>query len=394
MLEQFVTGVFKGLGSLYSLDLSCNYIYTVRNDDFAGLHSVQVVNLTRNILDQTYFNSLLSLRKLLFFYSDRLQFCCLLRPEIVCFPAPHFYLCQGLLSSVAQRYLVVVISAFITFLNGLALIMRYGVTYNRFDNILKVYLSIIGCLDGIYFIILWTADIRFGKMYIAVDVIWRSSLICKFAECISFFTAWCRLLIIFIISWEQFRDIVLVFRVSPWKTTTKNIVVITLGFAILGMAVGLRALIYQSDRYPFIVYRSLCLSNNRCAYSYKGIQYVFFASIILVWITFFVTYVGIWLALETSRKKSGRRSSISINDKMIFPILCSLIMITSALLEVMMQHGTYIGYRGLHWAILLSISVSVTIDTHLFQLNNSNLRVLMAKISVCCYIVATKSPQK
>ena len=357
-LEELQLCSFRDMKSLQSLDLSNNLLHFINIQNVLELKYVNVFNICDNDIIGG-FDQIVWLKNLKYFYSDQFQFCCYVKFAEICVPDPGNFLgCAPLLSSVAQRLLLCSVVSWTMVTNFIDLILYLHIKRVTVNEQVQAYLIIVGISACIHSFILVAADIIFDANYIAFDLIWRNNLMCFIAELFSFSSTCCRLLLIYVMTWERFRDIALVFKVQPWTIAVRTSL-LKVGCLTTVVLCVLASSIERKRAKPVqIMYNSLCLSNFRF-FQQNNIGSVFFMILrFFVWTSFAIGHINILIILELSRRNTGKQSQSrnSLWSISICIIMISIVIMVDAS-EYLLQQVMYRRPAQLRWIIVIALIV-------------------------------------
>ena len=209
---------FTNLQSLKFVNLSNNNILNIPKFIFINSHSIHMISIKHNPLILIHENAFQNVQVKLV-ESTSYHICCIVNQKTKCNAEKPWYIsCSDLLSTGAMKFIYILMSIFILFVNTLsifshAILRKTKPTY--FITVVSV--NITDMLCGLYLCVIWITDIYFKGKFISHERYWRSSFLCFSAFGLSLWFSIVTPLILLFLSWLRLMVVV-----NPLSITLKN----------------------------------------------------------------------------------------------------------------------------------------------------------------------------
>ena len=246
---------FHGYYPLTALNLNDNLIKYIEDKSFTKLHNLKFVNLSNNnilnvpqfIFSSTQLMNTISIKNnplrsihenalqnvnVKIIESTSYQICCIVHQAKCNAKKPWYISCSDLLSTGTIKFIYILMSIFIMFVNTLSIcshvILRKSNT-SYFITVASV--NITDMLCGLYLCIIWITDLYFKGKFISNERYWRSSFLCFTAFGISLWFSVIAPVLLLFLSLSRLMIVVnpLSVRFKATKSIFKFLSVIILG---------------------------------------------------------------------------------------------------------------------------------------------------------------------
>ena len=170
---------FTNLQSLKFVNLSNNDILNVPELIFFNINLLNMISIKNNPLRSIHENAFQNV-KVKLIETTSYQICCIVNQKTKCNAEKPWYIsCSDLLSTGSMKFIYMLMSIFILFVNILsifshAILRKTKPTY--FVTVVSV--NITDMLCGLYLCVIWITDIYFKGKFISHERHWRSSFLC------------------------------------------------------------------------------------------------------------------------------------------------------------------------------------------------------------------------
>lgn len=187
---------------------------------------------------------------------------------------------------------------------------------NPVNSFLLTHLAVADFLMGVYMLIIAFKDKLWDGVYFKHDVNWRASDLCKFAGVISTISSEVSVLTLSVITLDRFICIVFPFRFQRWSLKRASVIMCVVW--ILGMAISLTPLIYDTYFYDyshnvnFFGRSAVCLPMQLSRDRSSGWEYSVFIFLILNGLSFLLILLAYVIMYKTVAR-SAKAVRISLN---------------------------------------------------------------------------------
>ncbi len=175
---------FANLSSLELLNISYNLLSNVPSNSFLNLPTLKMFSLLGNELTDIKINAFEQLNLDVLETLDY-HICCLVSSSTHCNATRPWYIsCSDLLPNISLRATFITMSIFVIVLNiiSVLLFLATQTKKNRSNVVVTISVNIIEFFCGIYLCILWSIDISQKESFILFEESWRSSFGCQTAS--------------------------------------------------------------------------------------------------------------------------------------------------------------------------------------------------------------------
>ena len=206
---------FHNLRNLKILDLSYNRINMISEGIFTGLHTIKVVNLTFNLITRIYPNAFNTLPQNTIHSLNR-QVCCMSGSWLKCtVQNDQFINCNALLSNKPVSYTCFSVGTLAVLLNLISTVVHIKLfSQLQTNKFFTLCLSLVDCLNGLYLLIISSADWYYRGYYAGAEFIWKQSFVCHGSSFITSVSFIASPIILFVMMFARFR-------VVQWPMTSK-----------------------------------------------------------------------------------------------------------------------------------------------------------------------------
>ena len=247
---------FTKLHNLKFVNLSNNDILNIPQFIFFNTQLMNMISIKNNPLRSIHENALQNVN-IKIIESTSYQICCIVHQAKCSAQKPWYISCSDLLSTSSIKFIYILMSIFIMFVNTLSIcshiVLRKSST-SYFITIASV--NITDMLCGLYLCVIWIGDLYFRGKFISHERYWRSSFLCFTAFGLSLWFSVVAPLILLFLSLS--RLMIVVNPLSVRFKTTKSIFKFLFAIILVSMSVSivLTLLIrFTQERLPL----SLCL---------------------------------------------------------------------------------------------------------------------------------------